>query len=289
MLLDVRFLAAHAALVAVTVIAIVVAKTLSTAVPAWLTGFPLRTSLLSGAAIAQVGEFSFVLGSRGAEVGLLDADDYQTFLAAAVLTMAVTPSFLAIMPAALDRLCNLPFLAGALGEPPPGQAASAISGHVIIAGFGLNGRNLAAALAECGVPHVILELNPETVRSQRAAGLDIRYGDCTRAPILQHAGLERARALVIAISDPASTRRSVRTARELAPDVRILVRTEHVSEVDELNSLGADCVIPAEFETALALYGRVLDLYDVPPGRVEESIERMRRENYDFLRAARRV
>jgi len=77
-------------------------------------------------------------------------------------------------------------------------------------------------------------------------------------------------------------------ARELAPDVRILVRTEHVSEVDELKSLGADCVIPAEFETALALYGRVLDLYEVPPGRVEESVERMRRENYDFLRGRRR-
>jgi CPA2 family monovalent cation:H+ antiporter-2 len=74
MLLDVRFLAAHAGLVAVTVVAILVAKTLATAVPAWLTGFPLRTSLLSGAAIAQVGEFSFVLGSRGAEVGLLDPD-----------------------------------------------------------------------------------------------------------------------------------------------------------------------------------------------------------------------
>jgi CPA2 family monovalent cation:H+ antiporter-2 len=159
---------------------------------------------------------------------------------------------------------------------------------VIIAGFGLNGRNLAAALAEFGVPHVILELNPETVRSERAAGLDIRYGDCTRAPILEHAALERARALVIAISDPASTRRSVRVARELAPDVRILVRTEHVSEVDELKALGADCVIPAEFETALALYGRVLDLYGVPPGRVEESVERMRRENYDFLRGRRR-
>ena len=288
MLLDVRFLAAHAGLVAVTVVAILVAKTLATAVPAWLTGFPLRTSLLSGAAIAQVGEFSFVLGSRGAEVGLLDTDDYQTFLAAAVLTMAVTPLLMAVMPAALDRLCRLPFLAGALGEPPPGDAAGDISGHVIIAGFGLNGRNLAAALAEFGVPHVILELNPETVRSQRARGLDIRYGDCTRAPILEHAGLGRARALVIAISDPASTRRSVRAARELAPDVRILVRTEHVAEVDELKSLGADCVIPAEFETALALYGRVLDLYDVPPGRVEESVERMRHENYDFLRAGRR-
>jgi CPA2 family monovalent cation:H+ antiporter-2 len=163
-------------------------------------------------------------------------------------------------------------------------AATDISGHVIIAGFGLNGRNLAAALAEFGVPHVILELNPETVRSQRAAGLDIRYGDCTRAAVLEHAGLPRARALVIAISDPANTRRSVRVARELAPDVQILVRTEHLSEVEELQTLGANVVIPAEFETALALFGRVLGLYDVPEQTTDALVERMRLENYGFLR-----
>jgi CPA2 family monovalent cation:H+ antiporter-2 len=283
MLLDIRFLASHVGLVAATVVAILVAKTLVTALPAWLAGFPLRTSLLSGVAIAQVGEFSFVLGSRGAELGLLDPDDHQTFLAAAVLTMAVTPPVSAVLPGLLDRLCRLPLFAGALGEPVVG-AATDISGHVIIAGFGLNGRNLAAALAEFGVPHVILELNPETVRSQRAAGLDIRYGDCTRAAVLEHAGLPRARALVIAISDPANTRRSVRVARELAPDVQILVRTEHLSEVEELQTLGANVVIPAEFETALALFGRVLGLYDVPEQTTDALVERMRLENYGFLR-----
>ena len=102
----------------------------------------------------------------------------------------------------------------------------------MIAGFGLNGRNLATALADFGVPHVILELNPETVRRERAAGLDIHFGDCTRAAVLEHAGIERARAFVVAISDPASTRRSVRMARELAPQIRIFVRTEYLSEID---------------------------------------------------------
>ena len=192
------------------------------------------------------------------------------------------------MPGWLDRLGRTPLLARFLSEPPPEAGQAELSDHVIIAGFGLNGRNLAAALAEFGVPHVILELNPETVRSQRLAGLDIRYGDCTRAAVLAHAGLARARAYVVAISDPASTRRSVRVARELAPGVEILVRTEYLTEVDELKGLGADEVIPAEFETALALFERVLDIYDVPEATVDGLVDTMRLENYGFLRAVSR-
>jgi len=285
MLLDIRFLAANAGLVAVTVVAIVIAKTVVTALPAWLAGFPPRTSLLAGAGIAQVGEFSFVLGSRGAEAGLLAAADYQTFLAAAVLTMAVTPFVTSVLPRLCERLVERGGWCGWLAESPVEKGGPGLADHVIIAGFGLNGRNLATALGEFGVRHVILELNPETVRRERLSGRDIRYGDCTRAAVLAHAGLERARAYVIAISDPASTRRSVRVARELAPAVRIFVRTEYVSEVDELEALGADEVVPAEFETALALFDRVLGMYDVPPETIDGMVAKMRLENYGFLRA----
>ncbi len=285
MLLDVRFLAEHAGLVAITVLAIVLGKTAMTAFPAIVAGYPPRTSLLAGAALAQVGEFSFVLGSRGAEVGLLSRDDYQTFLAAAVLTMAVTPLVSAGLPGWLDRLSQTRFCGRWLADRGPQERPPHLSDHVIIAGFGLNGRNLATALAEFGVPHVVLELNPETVRRERAHGLDIHFGDCTRAAVLEHAGIARARAFVLAISDAASTRRSVRIARELSADVRIIVRTEYVLEVEELRHLGANEVIPAEFETALALFDRVLAIYDVPESTIDDLADRMRLENYGFLRA----
>ncbi|MFY8221835.1 MAG: cation:proton antiporter [Pirellulales bacterium] len=118
MLLDIRFLLANVPLVAATVVAIIIAKMLVTAVPAWLAGFPVRTSLLAGAGIAQVGEFSFVLGSRGAEAGLLDAGDYQTFLAAAVVTMAATPVVTATLPGLLERLARTVGWARRLLEMP---------------------------------------------------------------------------------------------------------------------------------------------------------------------------
>ena len=287
MLLDVRFLVAHAPLVAVSVAAIMLMKLAATALPAWLAGFPPRTSLLAGAAIAQIGEFSFVLGSRGAEAGLLDAADYQTFLAAAVLTMAATPLVTAVLPGVLERLAATRFCSRWLAERTATDEPVPLADHVVIAGYGLNGRNLAAALADFGVAHVILELNPQTVRRERARGLDIRFGDCTRRAVLEHAGIARARAFVVAISDPASTRRSVRMARELAPGVRIFVRTEYVAEVDELRSLGADEVVPEEFETALSLFERVLDIYEVPPETIDDRVAKMRLESYGFLRHRR--
>jgi len=289
MLLDIGFVVEHAALVAVTVLAIMLGKAVMTALPAALAGYPMRTSLLAGASLAQVGEFSFVLGSRGAEAGLLGADDYQTFLAAAVISMAATPLLAAVLPSWLDRLSRTSFCGHLFAESPPTEQAAVLADHVIIAGFGLNGRNLAAALAEFGVPHVVLELNPETVRRERSLGLDIHYGDCTRAAVLEHAGIARARTFVLAISDAASTRRSVRIARELAPTVRILVRSEYVAEVDELRQLGADEVIPAEFETALALFDRVLSIYDVPEATVDGLADRMRLESYGFLRSVPRI
>ncbi|MFM8283920.1 MAG: cation:proton antiporter [Planctomycetaceae bacterium] len=289
MLLDVRFLVAHAPLVAVTVVAIVAAKILATALPAWLAGHPLRTALVAGATIAQVGEFSFVLGARGLELGLLDGTDHQTFLAAAVLTMACTPALVASMPSALDRLARVPSWGRWLADPPLPPPAREPIDHVVIAGFGLNGRNLAAALSACGVEHVILETNPQTVRQRRREGIDILFGDCTRAAVLEHAGIRRARALVIAISDAASTRRSVQIARQLAPALQILVRSEYVSEVDELVALGASTVVPAEFETALALFDRVLELYDVPAGTVDGLVDRLRLEHYGWLRGGSRA
>lgn len=284
MLLDISFVFSHVGLVCIVIFVIVLLKVFATAIPAMFAGFPVRTSLIAGGTIAQVGEFSFVLGSRGADVGLLTGDDYQTFLAAAVITMAAAPLLTIVVPQLCDWLGQSSWLGGMFHDLPPEDDID-LSDHVIIAGFGINGRSLATALAEFGVPHVILELNPETVRSERSLGIDIRYGDCTRRAILEHAGIFRARAFVVAISDPASARRSVRVARDLVPELEIFVRTEYLAEVDELRLLGADVVVPAEFETALSLFERVLGIYDVPEEKIDDLVDQLRLENYGFLRS----
>src|SRR2546428_3623601 len=144
-------------------------------------------------------------------------------------------------PAVIDRLEQLVPLDRLLpGFRPSGITAGEqpLADHVIIAGYGLNGRNLSAALRSIAAPYLIVELNAQTVRQARSNGEPAFYGDATREEILRALGIERARMLVAAISDPAATRRMVRIARGINPGVHIIARTRYVVEIPELLRLG---------------------------------------------------
>jgi CPA2 family monovalent cation:H+ antiporter-2 len=127
-------------------------------------------------------------------------------------------------------------------------------------------------------------LNAQTVRQARARGEPAFYGDATREEILRGLGAERARMLVVAISDPAATRRMVRVARALNPRIHIIARTRYVVEMPELTRLGADVVIPEEFETSIEIFARVLAHYGVPRGDIERLVEEIRGSHYEMLR-----
>jgi CPA2 family monovalent cation:H+ antiporter-2 len=159
-----------------------------------------------------------------------------------------------------------------------------VKDHVVIAGYGLNGRNLAAALRSINAPYLIVELNAQTVRKARAEGEPAFYGDATREEILRALGIDRARLFVIAISDPAATRRMVRIAREINPKLHIIARTRYVIEIPELTRLGANDVIPEEFETSIEIFARVLAHYNVPRDEIERLVSEIRASHYQALR-----
>ncbi|WP_152050017.1 cation:proton antiporter domain-containing protein [Tautonia marina] len=296
MLLDLGFLASHLPLVTVTVLAIVALKFVAVAMPSWLVGYPLRTGTLVGLSLAQIGEFSFVLANRGMEAGLLQTDDYQAFLASAVLTMALTPILIAFGPTASTGLEQIPVV-HRLAEKrqsrrrieEPDLPAESIGDHVIIAGFGVAGRNLSRVLQGVDIPYVILEMNPDSVRRLRGQGQPIFYGDCTRASVLEHAGIDRAKMVVVVISDPDATRRAVRMARFLNPNLYIVARVHDIEDIDELRRLGADEVIPENFVTSIELFDRVLVEYQVPRNLILDLIDRVRSDQYQILRSARPV
>ena len=169
--------------------------------------------------------------------------------------------------------------------PEVGGAQDQLRDHVIIAGYGLNGRNLAAALRSVGVAYYIVELNAQTVRQARAQGEPAFYGDATREEILHALGVDRARLFVVAISDPAATRRMVRVARGVNQDLFIIARTRYVVEIPELTRLGADVVIPEEFETSVEIFARVLSHYRVPRETVDQLTDQIRAAHYAALRA----
>jgi CPA2 family monovalent cation:H+ antiporter-2 len=287
MLVQVRFVLEHPALTLGGVAVILGGKTLLAAVGPAVLGYSGRVALLTGLAVSQIGEFSFVLAREGHATGLLAEPLYQTFLAVAVFTMLVTPFLLAAGPAVVDRLERVVPLDRLLPGCRPHLIAPGeqpLTDHVIIAGYGLNGRNLAAALRALHAPYLIVELNGQTVTQARARGEPAFYGDATREEILHALGAERARMLVAAISDPAATRRLVRVARALNPRIHIIARTRYVAEIPELTRLGADVVIPEEFETSIEIFARVLAHYNVPRNDVERLVDQIRASHYQALR-----
>jgi monovalent cation:H+ antiporter-2, CPA2 family len=287
MLLDIGFVMENVPRVVGIVVLVVVLKFIAGVLPTLLAGYPLRIAVLTGVTLAQIGEFSFILADRGLALGLLDRTDYQAFLAAAVLTVTLTPLLIALGPRLSDVVALLPLPAGwrtGRGAAELSDETVRLQNHVIIIGYGLNGRNLARVLRVADIDYVILEINPETVRHARKADEPIYYGDSTRPAVLDHLGIRTARLLVIAISDPAGSRRTVQLARHLNRTLHIIARTRYLGEVQELRRLGANTIIPEEFETSVEIFAQVLAEYEVPRNLILDLIERVRGDQYEVLR-----
>jgi CPA2 family monovalent cation:H+ antiporter-2 len=278
--------------------AVVLGKAAIVGLAALAFGLGPRVAVLAGLGLAQIGEFSFILARAGAGHGLIGGEVYQRFLAVTVLTMVLTP-FAALLAARLapctDRVGWLRALAARgdrsarLGGRRSGETVAAVTDHVVVVGYGLNGRNVARVLRRLEVPCVVLELNPVGVRTARAAGETALYGDATSREVLARAGLARARVLVVAIADAPSSRQVVAVARAAAPRLKILVRTRYLGEVEPLYRLGADEVVPEEFETSLELAGAAMAAYGAPTRVIEREKARIRGERYDLLSAGGRA
>ena len=253
-------------------------------------GYPQRIATMTAMGLAQIGEFSFVLAKSGQSANLLPGDDYQSFLAASIISMIATPFMIAGAPSAGYLFQRFLKDGGDQGVENSEDdihmtSSGGLQQHVVIVGYGLNGRNLARVLRAVGVPYTILELNSEVVRRAKLKDEKINYGDATRREVLLHAGLANAAALVLALSDPQAARRTVNQARRINEKVHIIVRTRYVSEITELFSLGADEVIPEEFETSIEIFSRVLHRYGFARHVIETQIKRIRSQGYEMLRS----
>lgn len=293
MLLDPETILHEPLLVAALVASVIAVKAIIAGAVALLLGHVLRVAILTGLGLAQVGEFSFVLAQVGSTYELIPKRYEQLFLAVSVISMTLTP-FIMALGARLGRL-DLPFLVLRLRRPGGKAGAEAkaevtehsahgLEDHVIIVGYGLNGRNVARVLRKLGIRHLAIELNASTVRSARAEGEQIVFGDATRSLVLEHLGVERARAVIVTVADAAASRQVVATARRMNRNAYIAVRTRFEAEVDALHGLGANEVVPEEFETSLALAGAVMATYGATPHAVEREKLALRKERYQVLR-----
>jgi len=283
MLLDLGAAAAEALLVGLLVVGLFLLKALVALIAVKVRGHTSRVALTTALSLAQVGEFSFVLAGVGRANGLIPDWVFQGFIASAIVTIFATPFLIGLASRVAERAERV--FGWKHGPAGAEERAAAAGQHVIIAGYGLNGRNLARVLRETGIPYVVLDLNPDALREAREEGETVLFGDVASPRILKAAGIGRAKAVVFAISDPGATRRGVRLARELGPEVFVLVRTRYAAEVDELYRLGADAVIPEEFETSLEIFVRVLEKYYIPRNIIDAQIAVIRSEGYGIWRA----
>jgi CPA2 family monovalent cation:H+ antiporter-2 len=245
--------------------------------------------LLSGVALAQIGEFSFIILQASAAVGLVTAQAYQTLLTSSLLTMVFTPVLFGVARGLVGRRdwqqTNWPTWAKATET---GLAAPAVlEDHVIICGFGVGGRNIARVLKANRIPYTVLDLNAQSVTEARDEGEPVLFGDCSSAHILELAGIHRARVIVFAISDPFAARLAVGVARRMNRELVILTRTKYVADMDALWDTGSTEVIAEEFEASLELVTRILRVYNAPRALVAAEIKSIRDLRFGIFREDR--
>jgi CPA2 family monovalent cation:H+ antiporter-2 len=290
MLLNLRFFIQQPITIIVIALAIILLKGFVVNLSMLILGFPLKTGLIVGLHLCQVGEFSFILFVRGAESGLLSGQYHQLFLSVAILTMGFTPFAIALAPRFAGMVSKMPWpdslVSGYAGKRLRIEAVHTekLRDHLIIVGFGLNGKNVTRAAGFAGIPHVIIDMNPETVRIEKKKDVSIFYGDATREAVLEHARVGEARAIVVVISDPTAIRGVVSLARKSNPNLFIIARTRFLSEIESLYELGANEVISEEFETSIEIFSRVLAKYLIPRNEIEQMITDARAEGYQMFR-----
>lgn len=280
MLLDLNFLIDHIIMILAFTLLIVVLKFIIAGSASISLGYPVRTSVIVGFVLFQVGEFAFILSETGRQSGILEDTVYQYFLSVSIISMSITPFLFKISP---DIAL---WMAGKQNRKKTTEKAEnkGMEDHLIIIGYGINGRNVAKAARYASIPYKIVELNAETVKEEKAKGEPIIYGDAVHSFLLAHINIDKARVVVIAISDPSSTKRIIASIREISKNVHIIVRTRFLNEMEENFHLGANEVIPEEFETSIEIFTRVLHKYLIPENDIIHLASNIRAGNYRMLR-----
>ncbi len=291
MLLDIAFLKIHLFSIVLLTLMVIIAKVTVASLAARILKYPLRTSLLVGLSLFQIGEFAFILSKTGIEYNLLTPENYQYFLSIALLTMGITPFIMGFSEPITEVLLKTrparywkQHLVNTSQTANLNTESSQLSNHLVIIGFGINGKNVAKVAQMADIPYVAIELDPYVVSKERKNKFSITYGDATEEAVLKNINIKQVRIVVIAISDFEATKNIIFNIRQLNKACFIIVRTHYVHEIDSILELGANEVIPEEFETSIEIFTRVLHQYMVPQNKIEKMTNQIRAGNYEMLR-----
>ncbi|MBK8946575.1 MAG: cation:proton antiporter [Ignavibacteriae bacterium] len=239
---------------------------------------PISIGVFTALSLSHIGEFSFILLRLSNQSNLFSDYIYQLFLSSSILSMFFIPMLIKIG----ENISRKSIIKTKVGYIENDENITK-KNHAIIAGFGVNGKNISNVLKLMGIPFIIIEANPKTVSKYKKLNYPIYYGELDRKENLDSMGIINAALLVIAISDIEATQRSIKIAKSINPNIKLIVRANYVTQVEEMYKLGADLVISQDLETSLVFINHILDYYNLPRNITRLQTNLLKKEHYKFF------
>ena len=291
MLLDIGFVVGNPWMVIGSVLLVILIKSIIAGMTAFALGHNFSGTVVVGLSLAQVGEFSFILAGLGLSYAIITPVHYQLFLAVAITSMALSPLLIQIAKPLANLMLRLPlppFLVNGL-FPLRQVEIPEISKHVVLIGKDSRAINLAAMIRTMELPFTSIVFDTDRARREMEKGNLTIFGDATCEPVLRQAFVHTAGLVVVSVGNLITALSIVEHIRAINRHAHVIVRTRHVTDIEELYRLGASQVIPEEFETAIDFFERILGKYLIPRMKIEQAVARTREDNYGIFRERRGV
>lgn len=287
LMINVEYFIYNIVLIIILAIIVLLVKFTATFITGRVLKLPVSTIVAISILLSQIGEFSFVLAGEGIRCGLLSNEMFTMFLAVSIITMSATPFLQKTTPKIHDMIKKIPVFQ--VDEKltiidSMEHYEEELEDHVVIVGFGVNGKNMARACDHYHIPYIVVDMNPLIVKKEKSLGIPIIYGNAANESVQKELKVTSAKCLVVVTDSFESAYKTVDTARRLNPELHIIVRTRFVRNVEELYEIGADEVIPEEFETSIEMFSRVMDYYNKDVDEILETIDTLRSDHYNTFR-----
>ncbi len=282
MMVDLSYIASNIPALIALVALITVGKYLVTLMMGLFIKQPAKTFLVVAAGLSQIGEFSFILGQAGVSLGLLNQDQYSMILTGALLSITVNPLMYKATRPAEAFFRKFPLFWRQLDKYGDETVMpERMSGHVVVIGYGRVGHHIVNVLSNLKVPIVVLDSTVERIEELTELGIPCLYGDAGNSEVISHAGLDRARLLVVTTPDDAATHIIVTAARAVSSELHIIARGGTDNSVDHLYSSGANHVIQPELEGGLQVVRRTLLDLGFSLKKVQQYTDAVRTDRYN--------
>ena len=291
MLLNPMILMEEAGSLSLLLVAMIVGKGILVVITAWISGFSPGASLLAGAGLAHVGEFSFIIGHLALSRGFMEDRIYNLVLTASLLSMMTTPFIVKFFPRLLNKLRRLPYAQNVFALRQDKihihqDFSRFLTDHVVICGFGSIGVTIGKILSDREIPYIALDMDGGRVKNMTDLDLRCFYGDAASPEVMQKIHIETACMAIVTISQLSDSETVVKNIKALSPNCFVLARARFIREEEELYNYGADMVVQERFETGLSMLSAALDRLKIGKEEVETQIQSLRTERDKILRRA---